>query len=95
MSLLDNNGIVVDKLGIANGYSINNISEDNGYLALSSGHDGVLLYKYFGGLYTEFIVQINTPYSNNVKVDGNNLIISTEDGIYIYLISMSLHMRLN
>ena len=86
MSLLDNNGIVVDKLGIANGYSINNISEDNGYLALSSGHDGVLLYKYFGGLNTEFIGQINTPYSNNVKVDGNNLIISTEDGIYIYLI---------
>ena len=24
--------------------------------------------------------------SNNVKVDGNNVIISTEDGIYIYLI---------
>ena len=86
MSLLDNNGIVIDKLGIANGYSINNISEDNGYLALSSGHDGVLLYKYFGNLNTEFIGQINTPYSNNVKVDGNNLIISTEDGIYIYLI---------
>ena len=86
MSLLDNNGIVVDKLSIANGYSINNISEDNGYLALSSGHDGVLLYKYFGGLNTEFIGQINTPYSNNVKVDGNNVIISTEDGIYIYLI---------
>ena len=86
MSLLDNDGIVLDKLSIANGYTINNISEDNGYLALSSGHDGVLLYKYFGGTNTQFIGQINTPYSNNVKVDGNNLIVSTEDGLYIYLI---------
>tara|TARA_B100001142_G_scaffold56927_1_gene55670 strand:+ start:691 stop:1929 length:1239 start_codon:yes stop_codon:yes gene_type:complete len=86
MSLLDNDGTVLDKLSIANGYTINNISEDNGYLALSSGHDGVLLYKYFGGIDTQFIGQINTPYSNNVKVDGNNLIVSTEDGIYIYLI---------
>ena len=86
MSLLDNNGIVLDKLSIANGYTINGISEDNGYLALSSGHDGVLLYKYFGGTSTQFIGQINTPYSNNVKVDGNNLIVSTEDGLYIYLI---------
>ena len=86
MSLLDNNGTVLDKLSIANGYTINNISEDNGYLALSSGHDGVLLYKYFGGTSTQFIGQINTPYSNNVKVDGNNLIVSTEDGIYIYII---------
>jgi len=86
MSLLDNNGLVLDKLSIANGYTINNISEDNGYLALSAGHDGVLLYKYFGGTNPQFIGQINTPYSNNVKVDGNNLIVSTEDGIYIYLI---------
>ena len=86
MSLLDNNGLVLDKLSIANGYTINNISEDNGYLALSAGHDGVLLYKYFGGTNTQFIGQINTPYSNNVKVDGNNLIVSTEDGIYIYII---------
>ncbi len=86
MSLLDNNGLVLDKLSIANGYTINNISEDNGYLALSAGHDGVLLYKYFGGTNPQFIGQINTPYSNNVKVDGNNLIVSTEDGIYIYII---------
>ena len=86
MSLLDNNGLVLDKLSIANGYTINNISEDNGYLALSAGHDGVLLYKYFGGTNPQFIGQINTPYSNNVNVDGNNLIVSTEDGIYIYII---------
>ena len=39
-----------------------------------------------GGTNVEFIGQINTPYSNNVKVDGNNLIVSTEDGLHIYLI---------
>ena len=33
-----------------------------------------------------FIGQIDVPYSNNVRVDGDNLIISTEDGIYLYLI---------
>ena len=86
MSLLGDNGQIVDKLRIANGYSVNNLSEDNGYLALSVGHDGVLLFQYFGGTNTEFIGQLNTPYSNNVKIDGNNLIVSTEDGLYIYLI---------
>tara|TARA_B100000614_G_scaffold262146_1_gene294438 strand:- start:576 stop:1814 length:1239 start_codon:yes stop_codon:yes gene_type:complete len=86
MSLLDNNGNLLSKLGIANGYTINNISEDNGNLALSAGHDGVLLYRYFGGTNVEFVGQVSTPYSNNVKVDGNNLIVSTEDGLYVYLI---------
>ena len=86
MSLLDNDGVLIEKLGIANGYTINNISLDNGNLALSAGHDGVLLYNYLGGTNVEFIGQINTPYSNNVKVDGNNLIVSTEDGLHIYLI---------
>ena len=86
MSLLSNNGQTINKLSIANGYTINNIDEDNGNLALSAGHDGVLLYRYFGDLNAQFIGQINTPYSNNVRVDGNNLIVSTEDGIYVYLI---------
>ena len=86
MSLLDINGMVTSKLQIANGHSINGISQDNGYLALSAGHDGVLLYKYLGGTNTEFLGQIKTPYSNNVKIDGDNLIVATEDGIYLYLI---------
>ena len=86
MSLLGNNGQILNKLGIANGYTINNLSVDNGYLALSAGHDGVLLYRYYNQLDTEFIGQINTPYSNNVKIDGDNLIVSTEDGIFVYLI---------
>ena len=71
---------------VANGYTINNLSVDNGYLALSAGHDGVLLYRYYNQLDAEFIGQINTPYSNNVKIDGDNLIVSTEDGVFVYLI---------
>ena len=86
MSLLGGNGELINKLGIANGYSINNLDEDNGNLVLSAGHDGVLIYRYYGGLNVEFIGQISTPYSNNVRVDGDNLIVSTEDGIYVYLI---------
>ena len=94
MSLLDSDGVVVDNLSLANGYTINNISEDNGIIALSAGHDGVLLYRHYQNFDDEndllgpvsFVGQINTPYSNNVKVDGDNLIISTEDGIYLYLI---------
>ena len=98
MSLLDNNGVVIDNLRIANGYTINNLDEDGGIIALSAGHDGVLLYRHWGN-YDDgnaepvdligpitFVGQINTPYSNNVKIDGDNLIISTEDGIYLYII---------
>ena len=84
ISLLDDNGDIIDNLSIANGYSINNISEDNGIVALSAGHDGCLLYQWNGGLNIDYIGQIETPYSNHVKVDGNNIIVSTEDGIYIY-----------
>jgi len=85
MSLLGTNGVISDKLSFAQGYSINNLSEDNNILALSAGHDGVLVYKR-DGISLNYIGQISTPYSNNVKVDGNNVIISTEDGLYIYLI---------
>jgi len=84
ISLLDDDGGLIDNLSIANGYTINNISEDNGIVALSAGHDGCLLYQWNSGLNIEYIGQIETPYSNHVKVDGNNIIVSTEDGIYIY-----------
>ena len=86
ISLLDDNGGIIDNLSIANGYTINNISEDNGTIALSAGHDGCLLYQWNGGLNIDYIGQIETPYSNHVKVDGNNIIVSTEDGIYIYVL---------
>jgi hypothetical protein len=86
MSLLDNNGNVINNLSIANGYTINNISENNGIIALSAGHDGALLYQWNNGLDVEYLGQIQTPYSNNVKVDGDNIIVSTEDGVYIYIL---------
>ena len=74
-------------LDVANGYTINGISEDNGILALSAGRDGVLLYQWNGDLNVDFIGQIETPYSNKVKVDGNNILISTEDGVFIYILN--------
>tara|TARA_Y100001934_G_scaffold62417_1_gene77495 strand:- start:12072 stop:13316 length:1245 start_codon:yes stop_codon:yes gene_type:complete len=87
ISLLDDNGIVIDNLSIANGYTINGISEDNGILALSAGKDGVLLYQWNESLNANYIGQIQTPYSNKVKVDGNNILISTEDGVFIYILN--------
>ena len=86
ISLLGDNGGVMDNLSIANSYTINSISEDNGVVALSAGHDGFLLYQWNGGLNMEYIGQVETPYSNHVRVDGNNVIVSTEDGIYIYIL---------
>ena len=87
ISLLGDNGTVVENLPIANGYTINGISEDNGILALSAGRDGVLLYQWNGALSIDFIGQIQTPYSNRVKVDGNNILVSTEDGVFIYILN--------
>ena len=87
ISLLGDNGTVVENLPIANGYTINGISEDNGILALSAGRDGVLLYQWNGALSIDFIGQIQTPYSNRVKVDGNNILVSTEDGVFIYVLN--------
>ena len=87
ISLLGDNGAVVENLPIANGYTINGISEDNGILALSAGRDGVLLYQWNGALSIDFIGQIQTPYSNRVKVDGNNILVSTEDGVFIYILN--------
>jgi len=87
ISLLGDNGNVIENLNIANGYTINGISEDNGILALSAGRDGVLLYQWNGDLNVDFIGQIETPYSNKVKVDGNNILISTEDGVFIYILN--------
>jgi len=87
ISLLGDNGTVVENYPIANGYTINGISEDNGILALSAGRDGVLLYQWNGALSIDFIGQIQTPYSNRVKVDGNNILVSTEDGVFIYILN--------
>lgn len=87
ISLLGDNGNVIENLNIANGYTINGISEDNGILALSAGRDGVLLYQWNGDLNVDFIGQIETPYSNKVRVDGNNILISTEDGVFIYILN--------
>ena len=87
ISLLGDNGTVVENLPFANGYTINGISEDNGILALSAGRDGVLLYQWNGALSIDYIGQIQTPYSNRVKVDGNNILVSTEDGVFIYILN--------
>ena len=87
ISLLGDNGSILENLSVANGYTINGISEDNGILALSAGRDGVLLYQWNGDLNISYMGQIETPYSNKVKVDGNNILISTEDGVYIYILN--------
>ena len=87
MSLLDDNGGVMTNLQIADGYTINATAVNDRLIALAAGHDGVLLFEWDGSDFAsvQSLGQINTPYCNSVEVDGNNLIISTEDGLYIYL----------
>ncbi len=87
ISLLGANGNIIDNLSLANGYSINSISEDSGVIALSAGHDGVLLYQWDGNLSINYLGHIDTPFSNNVKIDGNNVLISTEDGVFVYTLN--------
>tara|TARA_B100001123_G_C15327948_1_gene1030203 strand:+ start:1774 stop:3207 length:1434 start_codon:yes stop_codon:yes gene_type:complete len=88
MSLLDGNGGVITNLQIADGYTINATAASDRLIALAAGHDGVLLFEWDGTDFASIqsLGQINTPYCNNIEIDGNNLIISTEDGLYIYLI---------
>ena len=64
------------------GYTIKGLDQDNGLLALATGHDGILLYSLNGNDIT-FIGKIETAYANNVKVSGNIIFAATEDGIEI------------
>jgi len=82
MSILDNNGSVIFTHQFAIGYTIKNIHNDNGLLALAAGHDGILLYNWNVND-VSFMGKIETSYANNVKIAGNIIFAATEDGIEI------------
>ena len=44
----------------------------------------MVLYQWNGALSIDFIGQIQTPYSNRVKVDGNNIGFNRRWCFYIY-----------
>ena len=79
---LDENGDVKTNQHIASGFSVNGIHQNNGLLALSVGHDGILLYD-LTELDATFLGKIETSYANNVKVSNNIVFAATEDGIEI------------
>jgi hypothetical protein len=91
MALLDSDGTIMSNLSFADGYSINAIHYDNGFLALAAGNDGVLLYQWNETLSVNFLTNIDSGDDNyvyDVKVDGNNIYTASENGISIYKIEV-------
>tara|TARA_Y100001970_G_C14216337_1_gene849880 strand:- start:319 stop:1569 length:1251 start_codon:yes stop_codon:yes gene_type:complete len=89
MALLDSDGAIMSNLTFADGYSINAIDADNGFLALASGNDGVLVYQWNGSLDVDLLTRIDSGDDNyiyDVKVDGNHVYTASENGISIYKI---------
>ena len=65
------------------------IDADNGFLALASGNDGVLVYQWNGSLDVDLLTRIDSGDDNyiyDVKVDGNHVYTASENGISIYKI---------
>ena len=89
MALLDSDGSIMSNLTFAEGYSINAIDYDNGFLALAAGNDGILIYQWDGSLDVDFLTNIDSGDDNyvyDIKVDGNNVYTASENGISIYKI---------
>ena len=82
---------VSNYISFADGYSINAIHYNNGFLALAAGNDGVLLYRWDETLSINLLTNIDSGDDNYVydfKVDGNNIYTASENGISIYKIEV-------
>ena len=91
MALLDLDGSIMGNLTFADGYSVNAIDYDNGFLALAAGNDGILIYQWDSSLDVNFITNIDSGDDNyvyDIKVDGDNIYTASENGISIYKIEV-------
>ena len=89
MALLDSDGMIIGNLSFADGYSINAIHYDSGFLALAAGNDGVLVYQWTESLSLDLLTNIDSGDDNyvyDVKVDRDNIYTASENGISIYKI---------
>ena len=82
MSILDDDGNIINTNQFAIGYSVTGIHQNNGLLALAAGHDGILLYN-LSGSNVSFMGKIETSYANAVKIAGDIIFAATEDGIEV------------
>ena len=88
MSILDDDGNIINTNQFAIGYSVTGIHQNNGLLALAAGHDGILLYN-LSGSNVSFMGKIETSYANAVKFAGDIIFAATEDGIEVIQIDFT------
>jgi len=88
MSILDDDGNIINTNQFAIGYSVTGIHQNNGLLALAAGHDGILLYN-LSGSNVSFMGKIETSYANAVKIAGDIIFAATEDGIEVIQIDFT------
>ena len=88
MSILDDDGNIINTNQFAIGYSVTGIHQNNGILALAAGHDGILLYN-LSGSNVSFMGKIETSYANAVKIAGDIIFAATEDGIEVIQIDFT------
>ena len=88
ISVLDDDGNIINTNQFAIGYSVTGIHQNNGLLALAAGHDGILLYN-LSGSNVSFMGKIETSYANAVKIAGDIIFVATEDGIEVIQIDFT------
>ncbi len=88
MSILDDDGNIINTNQFAIGYSVTGIHQNNGLLALAAGHDGILLYN-LSGSNVSFMGKIETSYANAVRIAGDIIFAATEDGIEVIQIDFT------
>ena len=86
MSFLDENGELIGKISIADGYNIRGIDTNGELIALAAGYDGILIYEWFDNSNIKFIGNIASGYANSVKIKNNHIYSATRDGLEIYKI---------
>ena len=80
---IDDNGSIIYRKNLAQGYSVNDIFVNDNLIGLAVGHDGALIYSWDQN--TSFILKgrLETSYANAIKINDNVIYIATEDGIEV------------
>ena len=86
MSFLDDDGELINKISIADGYNIRAIDTDGEVITLAAGYDGILVYQWIDNSNIKFLGKITSGYANSVKIKNNHVYSATRDGLEIYKI---------
>ena len=68
MSFLDDDGELINKISIADGYNIRAIDTDGEVITLAAGYDGILVYQWIDNSNIKFLGKITSGYANSVKI---------------------------